>query len=70
MAIYYARDEKTSETLAELKIIVGQLERKTDSANQTVGVQCELKSFIVSRADCIGALYASDDNLIILFYEF
>jgi hypothetical protein len=70
MAIYYARDEKTSETLAELKIIVGQLERKTDSANQTVGVQCELKSFIVSRADCICAFYASDDNLIILFYEF
>ena len=48
IAIYYARDPNTSETLAELKITVGELERKTDSSAQVIGVKCELTSFIVS----------------------
>lgn len=49
LAIYYARDEKTSETLAELKITVGEIQRKTDGADPSVGVKCELTSFIVSN---------------------
>jgi hypothetical protein len=48
LAIYYARDEKTTETLAELKIAVGELERKADTSDRTVGVKCELTSFVVS----------------------
>jgi hypothetical protein len=48
IAVYYARDEKTSEALAELKIMIGKLEQKTDDAGQIVGVQCELTSFVVS----------------------
>ena len=48
IAIYYARDSNTSETLAELKITVGELERKTDSSAPVIGVKCELTSFIVS----------------------
>ena len=49
LAIYYARGPKSSETLAELRVIVGEIEKKTDTADQVIGVQAELTSFIVSR---------------------
>lgn len=51
IAIYYARDSKTSETLAELKIVVGELDRKTDNSGQILGVQCELTSFVPAKRE-------------------
>lgn len=51
LAIYYARDKKTSEALAELKIIVGELDRKAENSDRTVGVQCLLTSFIPAKRE-------------------
>jgi hypothetical protein len=64
LAIYYARDEKTSETLAELKITVGELERKADTADPTVGVKCELTSFVVSVSS---KWFSNDPSMLMQF---
>ena len=56
--VYYARENGVGEAIAEFRITVGQLERRTATADAVIGVQGELTSFLPARKDplVLGAL--------------
>jgi len=51
IAVYYARDGVIGEAVAEFKIIIGEVESRSETADRVIGVQGELKSFFPARKE-------------------